>query len=109
MGVEEDIASSSTVRAGRRIHNLDEFIELWPAVLVRIKRKIGVTAVAYLHDAVPVTLTEDEAVLEFKKKFHYEKACEAAKRLPFEQILNECLASPRRLQFSCSVNSENNE
>jgi len=86
-------------KKGRRIHDLDEFQELWPAVLIRMKRKIGVTAVAYLHDAKPIAFTDDEAVLEFPKEFSYVKACEAATRLPFEQIINECLVSPRRLVF----------
>jgi DNA polymerase III subunit gamma/tau len=86
-------------KKGRRINTLDEFVELWPAVLARVKRKIGVTAVAYLHDASPVALDAKEAVLEFKKEFHYEKACEALKRLPFEQVLNECMATPHRLRL----------
>jgi DNA polymerase-3 subunit gamma/tau len=90
---------AETRRKGRRIHNLQEFVELWPAVLVRVKKKIGVTAVAYLHDALPVEFNEKEAVLEFRKEFHFEKACEAAKRLPFEQVLNECLATPHVLKF----------
>ena len=86
-------------KKGRRIHDLSEFNELWPAVLARVKRKIGVSAVAYLHDAQPIALDEKEAVLEFQKEFHFEKAREAAKRLPFEQVVNECLASPRILKF----------
>ncbi len=86
-------------RKGRRIHNLEEFAELWPAVLMRVKKKIGITAVAYLHDAKPVALDENDATLEFKKEFHYAKACDAAKRLPFEQVLNECMAAPRHLKF----------
>jgi DNA polymerase-3 subunit gamma/tau len=89
----------STPKRGRRIHNLEEFQELWPAVLTRIKKKIGVTAVAYLHDAHAVELSEKDAVIEFTKEFHFEKACEAAKRLPFEQVLNECLATPHALKF----------
>ena len=86
-------------KKGRRIHDLSEFVELWPAVLVRVKKKIGITSVAYLHDALPVALDENDAVLEFKKEFHYAKACDAAKRLPFEQVLNECMAKPHRLVF----------
>ncbi|MBV9468114.1 MAG: hypothetical protein JOZ57_02580, partial [Abitibacteriaceae bacterium] len=103
---EQESAASSAApdlsggkKKGRRIHNLDEFVELWGAVLTRIKRKIGVSAVAYLHDAWPVAMDDKEAVLEFKKEFHYAKACEAATRLPFEQVLNECMATPRRLRF----------
>jgi DNA polymerase-3 subunit gamma/tau len=88
-----------TRKKGRRINDLSEFIDLWPAVLTRVRKKIGVTAVAYLHDASPVELDDKEAILEFKKEFHYEKACEAAKRLPFEQVLNECMAVPHRLRF----------
>ncbi|MBV9469677.1 MAG: hypothetical protein JOZ57_10590 [Abitibacteriaceae bacterium] len=91
---------------GRRIHNLDEMIELWPAVLTRIKRKIGVTAVAYLHDAYPVAFNEEEVVLEFHKEFWLEKAVEASKRLPYEQVLNECLASPHRLRFQLARQRE---
>ena len=88
-----------TTRKGRRIHNLEEFVELWPAVLMRVKKKIGITAVAYLHDAKPVALDDSDATLEFKKEFHYAKACDAAKRLPFEQVINECMAAPRHLKF----------
>jgi DNA polymerase-3 subunit gamma/tau len=91
--------SGGTKKKGRRIHNLEEFKELWPFVLLRVKKKIGVTAVAYLHDAYPTDFTDKEAVLEFRKEFHFEKACEAAKRLPFEQVLNECLATPHLLRF----------
>lgn len=91
--------SPPQAKKGRRIHDLSEFIELWPAVLVRFKKKIGITSVAYLHDALPVALDENDAVLEFKKEFHYAKACDAAKRLPFEQVLNECMAKPHRLVF----------
>jgi hypothetical protein len=86
-------------KKGRRIHTMEEFTELWPAVLMRVRKKIGITAVAYLHDASPVELTESDAVLEFQKEFHYEKACEAAGQHPFEQVLNECLDMPRKLKF----------
>ena len=97
--IPETSNPESSRQKGRRIHTMEEFVELWPAVLVRVRRKIGVTAVAYLHDALPCELTDTQAVLQFKKEFHYEKACEAAKRLPFEQVLNECMATPRVLKF----------
>lgn len=84
---------------GRRISDLEEFIELWPYVLLRIRKKISIPAVAYLHDAMPVELNETAAVLEFQKQFHYEKACEAAKQLPFEKVINECMAAPHQLVF----------
>ena len=84
---------------GRRIHDLEEFLELWPFVLTRIRKKIGVTTSAYMHDAMPVELNEKEAILEFQKQFHYEKACEAAKQLPFEKVINECMAEPHQLVF----------
>jgi DNA polymerase-3 subunit gamma/tau len=92
-------SDSSPKKKGRRIHNMEEFVELWPHVLMRIRKKIGVTAVAYLHDAYPHSLTAKEATLEFHKEFHFEKACEEAKRHPFEQVLNECLDAPRQLKF----------
>lgn len=92
-------AAKPQSKRGRRIHNMEDFGELWPAVFRRFKKKYGVTIVAYLNDARPVAFTEAEAVLEFNKEFHYEKACEAAKRLPFEADFNEVLASPRRLKF----------
>lgn len=95
----ETPAPARKKRKGRRIHNMDEFRELWPAVLMRIRRRIGMVAVAYLHDAYPYALTPTTAVLEFQKEFHYAKACEEAKRHPFEQVLNECLDMPRRLEF----------
>jgi hypothetical protein len=97
--VEASPAPAPSRQRGRRIHTMEEFVELWPAVLARVRKKIGVTAVAYLHDALPVELTETDAVLQFKKEFHYEKAREAAKRLPFEQVLNECMAAPHLLKF----------
>jgi len=84
---------------GRRISDLEEFIELWPYVLLRIRKKISIPAVAYLHDAMPVELNETVAILEFQKQFHYEKACEAAKQLPFEKVINECMAAPHQLIF----------
>jgi DNA polymerase-3 subunit gamma/tau len=90
---------SAAKKKGRRIHTMEEFVELWPAVLMRVRKKIGITAVAYLHDASPFELTSSDAVLEFQKEFHYEKACEAAKQHPFEQVLNECLDMPRKLSF----------
>lgn len=93
----QPIWSPPPPKKGRRIHDLAEFVELWPAVLMRVKKKIGITAVAYLHDARPVALNDNDATLEFKKEFHYAKACDAAKRLPFEQVVNECMAKPHRL------------
>lgn len=89
-------------RIGRRIGSFDDFTELWPDVLQRVKCKIGVTAVAYLHDARPSELTETDIVIEYSKEFHYEKAREAASHLPYEQVLNECLATPHRLVFRLS-------
>ncbi len=83
----------------RRIHNFDDLVELWPAVIMRIRKKIGVAAAAYLHDAQPLALTEDEIILGFTKEFHCAKATEATKRLPFEEKINEVMDSPRRLRF----------
>ena len=90
----------------RRIHNLNDLIELWPEVLRYIKKKIGVTAVAYLHDATPVALTEEEIVLEYQKEFHLKKVIEASDRLPFEKIINECLATQYRLHFKLAHQRE---
>jgi DNA polymerase-3 subunit gamma/tau len=86
-------------KKGRRIHNMDEFIELWPYVLMRIRKKIGILAVAYLHDAYPDSFTDSEVTLVFQKEFHYAKACEEAKRHPFDVVINECLDAPRTLKF----------
>lgn len=86
-------------KRGRRIHNMEDFEELWHAVFRRFQKKYGVTIAAYLYEAKPVAFTDTEAVLEFNKEFHYEKACEAAKRLPFEEDLNAVLAVPRKLRF----------
>jgi DNA polymerase III gamma/tau subunit len=36
-------ATGGTPRKGRRIHSLEEFHELWPFVLARVKKKIGVS------------------------------------------------------------------
>ncbi len=92
-------AEVASKKKGRRIHNMEEFLELWPKVLMRIRKKIGITAVAYLHDAYPHSLSATDATLVFQKEFHFEKACDAAKSHPFEQVLNECLDAPRQLKF----------
>ena len=90
-------------KKGRRIDDFDSLIELWPAVLNRIRKKIGVTAVAYLHDARPIGFSDDEIVLEFSKEFHHAKATEASKRLPFEAKINETLDKPRRLKLQLAA------
>ena len=86
-------------KKGRRIHNLGEFIELWPAVLVKMKKEFGLAKVAFLYDARPVGFNESDAIIEFQKEFHYAKACEAATQIKFEQVLDKCLATPHRLRF----------
>ena len=86
-------------KKGRRINDFESLVELWPAVIMRIRKKIGVTAVAYLHDARPVGFSDEEIVLEFNKEFHFAKATEASKRLPFEDKINETLDKPRRLRL----------
>ena len=86
-------------KKGRRIHNLDEFVELWPAVLVRMKKEFGLAKMAFLYDARPVGLNESDAVIEFQKEFHFAKACEATRQITFEQVLDKCLATPHRLRF----------
>jgi hypothetical protein len=90
-------------KKGRRIANFEDLVELWPAVLMRIRKKIGVTAVAYLHDAQPVGFTNDDVILEFVKEFHHAKACDASDRLGFEKIINETLDKPRRLKLQLAV------
>ncbi len=90
-------------KKGRRIANFEDLTELWPAVLMRIRKKIGVTAVAYLHDARPVGFTGDDVILEFVKEFHHAKACDAAERLGFEKIVNETLDKPRRLKLQLAA------
>ncbi len=98
-GVEMTIGQKTSKSRGRKINNLEELVELWPTVLARVKRKIGVTAVAYLQDSTPVLVDEKQVVLEFERAFHREKAVEAAARLPFQQVLNECLSTPHDLNF----------
>ena len=100
-GDEDEAADAPAPRKkkGRRINDFDSLVELWPAVIMRIRKKIGVTAVAYLHDARPVGFSDDEIVLEFYKEFHFAKATEASKRLPFEEKINETLDKPRRLRL----------
>lgn len=84
---------------GRRIRDLDELKELWPNVLMRIRNKIGVTAVAYLHDARPVEMKDGIVTLSYSKEFHWEKASAAMDRLNFEKVFNECLDSPHKWVF----------
>ncbi len=94
---------SDNKKKGRRIHDFDSLVELWPAVIMRIRKKIGVTAVAYLHDARPVGFSDEELILEFNKEFHFAKATEASKRLPFEEKINETLDKPRRLRLQMAA------
>lgn len=94
-----DEAASKSRKKGRRISSFEELVELWPAVLMRIRKRVGITAVAYLHDARPIGFTDDEVILEFTKEFHHAKATEAMKRLPFEEKINETLDRPRRLRL----------
>jgi len=97
---EEAPASPGTApKKGRRIATYEDLLELWPALLMRIRKKIGVTAVAYLHDARPIAFTDVDVVLEFQREFHHAKATEASGRLPFEAVVNEVLDHPRRLRF----------
>ena len=96
-------AAPKPKRQGRRIHNFEDLTELWPAVLQRVRKKVGITAVAYLHDAYPVAFNEEEVVLEFKKEFHHAKATEASGRLPFEQVISETFDRPRRLRLQLAV------
>ena len=70
-----------------------------PPSLCASAKRSGVTAVAYLHDARPVGFSDEEIVLEFNKEFHFAKATEASKRLPFEDKINETLDKPRRLRL----------
>ena len=105
---EQNVEPSAEVapakpKKGRRIDDFDSLVELWPAVLMRIRKKIGVTAVAYLHDARPVGFSDEEIVLEFTKEFHHAKATEASKRLPFEDKINETLDKPRRLKLQLAA------
>ena len=90
-------------KKGRRIDDFDSLVELWPAVLVRLRKKIGVTAVAYLSNARPVGFSDDEIVLEFSKEFHFAQATEKSKKLPFEDKINETLDKPRRLRFQMAA------
>ncbi len=100
--LEQELAPEPR-KKGRRIANFEDLVELWPAVLMRIRKKIGVTAVAYLHDARPVGFTNDEVILEFVKEFHHAKACDASERLGFEKIVNETLDKPRRLKLQLAA------
>ncbi len=84
---------------GRRITNYEELVELWPFLLQRLRKKLGTTIVAYMHVARPLSMSDDEIILEFSKEFHYDKALDAMKRLPFEEKINEVLDKPRRLRF----------
>ena len=84
---------------GRRIKNYEDLVELWPFLLQRLRKKLGTTIVAYLHDARPLALSDDDITFEFSKEFHHAKALDAMKRLPFEEKVNEVLDKPRRLRF----------
>ncbi|RYX83252.1 DNA polymerase III subunit gamma/tau [bacterium] len=86
-------------KQGRRISNFDELIELWPAVLRRVRNKISIPAASYLVDATPLEFTNEQVVLQFSKEFHHAKATDALGRMPFEDVINTTLDKPRRLKF----------
>jgi hypothetical protein len=86
-------------KPGRRIATLAEFVELWPAVLNRVRKETGTIAVSYLRDAWPVALGDGKAVVEFNTEFHYLKASELAKKLPLQDVVNSCMAEPHTLVF----------
>ena len=86
-------------KAGRRISSFEELVELWPAVLMRVRKKISIPAVSYLSDAQPFDFTPDTVVLQFSKEFHHAKATDALGRMPFEDVINTTLDKPRHLKF----------
>lgn len=86
-------------KQGRRISNFEELVELWPAVLMRVRKKISIPAVSYLADAQPIDFTPEAVVLQFSKEFHHAKATDALGRMPFEDVINTTLDKPRRLKF----------
>ncbi len=86
-------------KAGRRISSFEELVELWPAVLMRVRKKISIPAVSYLSDAQPFDFTPDSIVLQFSKEFHHAKATDALGRMPFEDVINTTLDKPRHLKF----------
>ena len=86
-------------KAGRRISSFEELVELWPAVLMRVRKKISIPAVSYLADAQPMDFTPDTIVLQFSKEFHHAKATDALGRMPFEEVINTTLDKPRHLKF----------
>ncbi|BCM89522.1 DNA polymerase III subunit tau [Abditibacteriota bacterium] len=86
-------------KQGRRISSFEELVELWPAVLMRVRKKISIPAVSYLADAQPVDFTPESVVLQFSKEFHHAKATDALGRMPFEDVINTTLDKPRRLKF----------
>ncbi len=91
--------SKAAKKAGRRISNFEELVELWPAVLMRVRKKISIPAVSYLADAQPFDFTPDTVVLQFSKEFHHAKATDALGRMPFEEVINSTLDKPRHLKF----------
>jgi len=86
-------------KKGRRIANFEDLVELWPAVLMRVRKKISIPAVSYLADAQPLEITPDTLVLQFSKEFHHAKATDALGRMPFEEVINTTLDKPRHLKF----------
>jgi hypothetical protein len=83
----------------KKISNLDELTNNWSTVLDYFRANLGNTIVAYLHNASPLGVDEDNVILAFTKSFHHTKALDAMKRLPFEEKLNDLLDKPRRLKF----------
>jgi len=96
---EEVPAKAAPAKKGVRIANFDDLVEWWPAVLVRVGKKISIPAVAYLANAQPLEITPDTLVLQFSKEFHYAKATDALGRMPFEEVINTTLDKPRHLKF----------
>jgi len=86
-------------KKGKRIANFEDLVEFWPAVLMRVRKRISIPAVSYLADAQPLEITPDTLVLQFSKEFHHAKATDALGRMPFEEVINTTLDKPRHLKF----------
>mgnify|MGYP002778085767 FL=1 len=97
--VEEAPKPKKSSGKGRRIATYDDLVELWPALLQRLRKKLGTTIIAYLNDARPAALSDDEITFEFTKEFHHAKALDVLKRQPFEERINEVLDKPRKSRF----------
>ena len=90
-------SSAHAIKMGRRVHDFNDLVELWPTVVIQASKKMGIAHLGYLKNADPVAFNSDEITISFKSRLDCDKALE--NRMELEQVINECLSEPHKLRI----------